>query len=186
MTKTAILLLAALAIPSVAQARPHHRPSHHSHHSHAHHHKHRVARLDANGNRVTNLVTVDTAAGISIRVAADFAASIGGFITDLVARGVHPGRIHCFAATGHARHSLHHSGHACDFDGSANRFEDMNRNRVSDLAAKWGLRDGCEFDDCGHIDAGFASFASARRIRARAHLHFVRAHRVHRRHLARR
>jgi hypothetical protein len=25
---------------------------------------------------------------------------------------------------------------------------------VGDLAAKWGLRDGCSFGDCGHIDDG--------------------------------
>lgn len=107
-------------------------------------------------------VTIPTAAGISVTVAADgFAERIAGFIGDLVGRGIRPSQIHClnFART-HVRHSLHYSGHACDFNGSANRFAPMNGHRVSDLARKWGLRDGCDFHDCGHIDAGLGRLLS--------------------------
>jgi hypothetical protein len=106
------------------------------------------------------LVTVNTAAGIPIRVASSVAHKFEGFIADLVARGIRPTRIHCAASGGHVRHSLHYWGGACDFNGSASRFPPMNHHKVADLATKWGLRDGCSFrirggvPDCGHIDAG--------------------------------
>lgn len=115
--------------------------------------------------RAADLVTIQTAAGISITVANDeFARRIAGFIGDLVASGRRPSRVHCYSwAASHVAHSLHHSGHACDFNGSASRWSRMNGHRVSPLARKWGLRDGCDFvvrrgrrrvPDCGHIDAG--------------------------------
>lgn len=118
--------------------------------------------------RAADLVTIQTAAGISITVANDeFARRIAGFIGDLVASGRRPSRVHCYSwAASHVAHSLHHSGHACDFNGSASRWPPMNGHRVSALVAKWGLFDGCNLTvtvgkgrharhvpDCGHIDA---------------------------------
>ena len=106
------------------------------------------------------LVTVSTAAGIPITVASSVADRFVGFIADLVATGARPSTIHCAAAGGHVRHSLHYWGGACDFNGSASRWAPMNHHRVADLARKWDLRDGCSFrirggvPDCGHIDAG--------------------------------
>lgn len=111
-----------------------------------------------------NLVKIPTAAGIEITVANDdFARRIAGFIADLVASGARPSQIHCYSwARSHVTHSLHHDGHACDFNGSASRWSPMNNGRVSRLAAKWGLFDGCKLTvsrgkrrvpDCGHIDA---------------------------------
>lgn len=127
------------------------------------------------------LVTIPTAAGINITVAHDFAAPMQGFIADLVASGVRPSQIHCYnLARTHVPGSLHFTGRACDFNGSANRFRPMNRHRVSAMAARHGLRDGCDFGDCGHIDAGLAyAHRGARRYAARRH-------HSHFRHLARR
>jgi hypothetical protein len=58
------------------------------------------------------------------------------------------------AATGHMPGSLHHTGHACDF-------AQTRRNRTVSLMyhagamiAAHGLRDGCTFGDCGHVDTG--------------------------------
>lgn len=102
------------------------------------------------------IVSVDTAAGIKIRVAADFAGPIKAVIADLVARGIKPKQIHCFATHGHVRGSRHYSGHACDFDfyrGCMGCSARWTRN-IGDIVAAHGLRNGCSFGDCGHIDDG--------------------------------
>lgn len=111
-----------------------------------------------------DLVTVSSAAG-PITVSRGIAYKMQGFVGDVVARGF-KGRVHCYARSGHIRHSLHYRGEACDF---AQR--GWNRTvhvmyRAGDLARKWGLRDGCSFRDCGHIDsgAGLRSYARATQI----------------------
>lgn len=117
---------------------------------------HRRARrpvLDGNGNPA--IVTVGTAAGIKIHVAPSFARPIEGFIADLKARGYVPKHIGCYSwGKSHVRHSLHHSGQACDFDQCGWGCAPRIMHHVADLARKWGLRDGCSFGDCGHIDSG--------------------------------
>ena len=102
------------------------------------------------------LVTVDTAAG-NIVVARSIADRMKGFIADVVGRGF-KGPVHCYSwSKSHVRNSLHHSGEACDFaqhwTAGGLRTHPVMR-RVGDLVAKWGLRDGCAFRDCGHIDGG--------------------------------
>lgn len=100
------------------------------------------------------LVTVPTAAGINIKVAKDVAAKFQGFIRDVVADGYRPKRIHCFSLSkSHVRHSAHKSGRACDFDQRGWGLTDRFMYHVRAIAEKWGLRDGCEFRDWGHIDA---------------------------------
>jgi hypothetical protein len=99
-------------------------------------------------------VTIDTAAGIAITVASEFAPKIQGFIADVVASGYHPKKIHCAAGGGHVAHSLHYVGRACDFDQRGWGLTARFMYHVSALAEKWGLRDGKEFADSGHIDDG--------------------------------
>jgi len=101
-----------------------------------------------------DLVTVPTAAGISITVAREFEPKITGFIAELVARGYRPQQIHCFANRGHVRGSLHYDGKACDFDQRGWGVTAKPMYHVASLATKWGLRDGGEFRDWGHIDMG--------------------------------
>jgi len=115
----------------------------------------RRATFDANSNRAKS-ITVPTAAGIDIVVAPSFAGPIAGFIADLKARGVQPRQIHCLAGGGHRPGSLHYRGEACDFDFYAKCMGCSARwtRHVADLASKWGLRNGCSFGDCGHIDSG--------------------------------
>jgi hypothetical protein len=110
--------------------------------------------VDANGTPA-RLVTVPTAAGIDITVASSFAPAIQGFIADAVAAGYKPRRIKCYSLSrAHVRHSLHKVGEACDFNQHGWNKTDRFMYRVRKLAAKWGLRDGCSFRDCGHIDVG--------------------------------
>ena len=129
-------------------------------HHHAYHHRarHHYRHSDMPQRHYAgNLITIQTAAGIPITVAADFAYKIRGFIGDLIAdTGYRPRDIHCFAATGHIPGSLHHIGKACDFDqtGWNRTARVMYSGRVTELAARWGLQSGCEFHsrrDCGHI-----------------------------------
>ena len=111
--------------------------------------------LDANGNRAGGIETVQSALG-PITVNSSFAPRIEGFIRDLRALGYHSS-VHCYASHGHVRHSLHYSGQACDFGQSARNVAPRIMYHVAHLARKWGLRDGCSFHDCGHIDAGHVS-----------------------------
>ncbi|MBI1202523.1 MAG: hypothetical protein GC182_08435 [Rhodopseudomonas sp.] len=94
----------------------------------------------------------DTAAG-PIVIACGLRRQMVGFIADVVARGF-KGRVHCFALGGHVRYSLHYRAEACDFAQRGWGKTVRPMYRVADLARKWGLRDGCTFRDCGHIDSG--------------------------------
>lgn len=128
--------------------------------------------LTHGGGYVGNLTTVATAAG-PITVNSGIAGRMRGFIGDVVNRGYH-GYVHCYAPTGHVRMSTHHSGGGCDFAQTGRNRTQRVMYRVADLADKWGLRDGCSFRDCGHIDGGSAYNAPAvggRRYAARHHRH---------------
>jgi len=120
----------------------------------------RRAPTDPNGTVTSRAashgyVTIATAAGIAVTVAPQFAAPIAGFIADLVARGYTPKKIHCLNySRSHVPGSLHFRGLACDFDQRGWGKTASAMYRVADLAQKWGLRDGGEFRDWGHIDMG--------------------------------
>ena len=83
----ALILCAVTALPAHAAHRHHHR-----HHHHAH------VGL-AGGSLRRGIVTVTTAAGISITVAADLASRFQGLIADFVSAGYRPRHIGCFALT---------------------------------------------------------------------------------------
>lgn len=118
--------------------------------------------------KASGIVTVPTAAGINIAIAAGAAGTFQGFIGDLVAQGYRPKQIHCFATKGHVRNSNHYRGMACDFDQSGWGKTAAPMYRVASLARKWGLRDGCTFRDCGHVDipVQYARHQPAKRIRS--------------------
>jgi len=98
-------------------------------------------------------------------VNAGHASQFIGAIADLVAAGFR-GHVNCFARGGHVRHSLHYTGEACDF-------AQLGRNVVAPgarimyhahaILARWGLRDGCSFHDCGHADTGRVFAATTHR-----------------------
>ena len=116
------------------------------------------------------LITVQSAAG-PITIAASFRDKIVPFIADVVARGFRGG-VHCFARGGHVRGSLHYSGNACDFAQTGWGRTRAPMYHVTDLTNKYGLRDGCSFRDCGHIDSG--DHLGGRYYAARSHRHHHR------------
>lgn len=132
-----------------------------------HHHDRHESQTAAH----RGLITVNTAAG-PVTVAPAFAPKISGFIEDVVARGF-SGRVKCFSLSkSHVPGSLHFSGNACDFAQRGWNKTDRPMYRVRDLAAKWGLRDGCSFrrSDCGHIDIGQALGRGFARRHRRSHV----------------
>jgi hypothetical protein len=66
-------------------------------------------------------------------------------------------------------HSRHYAGAACDIDQSGWGRTAGPMYHISALAAQYGLRDGCAFHDCGHVDDGQAlgarRYAHLRRTR---------------------
>jgi hypothetical protein len=94
-----------------------------------------------------------TAAG-PITVASHLAERFKALIDDFVAAGYKPRHIGCFASGGHVPNSRHYAGAACDFDqtgwGQTTRF----MYHAQAIIKKHGFRDGCSFNDCGHVDDG--------------------------------
>ncbi len=161
------LLLCAIAVPAKAKAahRHHHHHWHHWHHHYVAHYIRTVRHgqvdilppvisLGAGG-----ILTVPTAAGISITVAAHLASRFQALIADFVNAGYRPRRIGCFARGGHVPNSRHHVGAACDFDqrGWGKTVGFMYRAHA--IIARHGFRDGCSFGDCGHVDDGVSRYA---------------------------
>lgn len=158
-TSAVIGMLLCILMTATANAKPHKKHQHYrSHHS----------TSETSAAAARGMVTVPTAAGIAITVHPEMASKLQGFIADVVARGYHPRRIHCFAVGGHVGSSWHYSGRACDFDQGGGGTAPIMR-RVADLTKKWGLRNGCTFADCGHVDAGPAVSHSVAYYQARKH-----------------
>lgn len=88
-------------------------------------------------------VTVPTAAGIDIKVSADFAPKAQAAIAAAVAEGMRFRRINCFdLRRTHKALSNHKTGDACDTYPSI----------PARIVRAAGLRSGCDFADCPHID----------------------------------
>lgn len=101
------------------------------------------------------MVTIKVATGGQITVAPSFAPKIAAFIAELCGvRGYCPARINCYDYAGHVPNSQHYRGTGCDFEQTGWNKTDKPMYHLGGLAAKHGLRDGCSFRDCGHIDAG--------------------------------
>lgn len=169
---TAAIFLAA-TIPAEAGHRHHHHHHHHRqytehHHVHTAHHARRRAAQPSkrrqvharprhhNGAQVSHwggMVTVPTAAG-SITVASHLATRFQALIADFVAAGYKPRRIGCLAHGGHVPNSRHYAGAACDFDQRGWGLTTSFMYRARAIIAKHGFRDGCSFNDCGHVDDG--------------------------------
>jgi len=115
------------------------------------------------------LVTVHTAAGISITVAANLAARFQALIADFVAHGYRPRSIGCFAQSGHVPNSRHYAGAACDFDQRGWGMTAPFMYRARSIIASHGFRDGCSFSrpDCGHVDDGVGVGRRSRRYAQR-------------------
>lgn len=106
-------------------------------------------------------------------VAAAWEENFRGLFAEFLALGYDIGHPGCLSA-GHMRHSLHHSGRACDL------FDQVARNRTAlrqppptvqiEVARRHGLTAGCIWrnPDCGHFDvSGAGGYAMARLRRSR-------------------
>jgi hypothetical protein len=107
-----------------------------------------------------DLVRVQTDAG-PIVVARHVAARFRALIHDLVAAGYRPRHIGCFAPGGHVPQSYHYIGEACDFDQRGWGLTHPFMYRAGAIIRAHGFRDGCSFNDCGHVDT--ASHRGGRR-----------------------
>jgi hypothetical protein len=147
-----VILGILVIFTSTADARHYrHRYVHYVRHYTVQHHSYRVARTEAAPSG-GGLTTVMTAAGIHITVASAFAEKFTGFIADIVAAGYKPRDIGCYAQR--SQGGAHPLGAACDFDQGGRNATASFMYHVGALAAKNGLRDGCTFGDCGHIEDG--------------------------------
>ena len=162
----AIVFACVLVNPAFAY---HHR--HHAYHA-VHHRSHyvHVARHNSGLYVCNGCVVRDTLAGI-VAVSAANADRLVKVIDDLWHAGFR-GPVHCAAPYGtHVSHSLHYSGNACDFAqygwGKTHSAVMYHSGRI--IAAD-GLRDGCSFRDCGHVDTGFG-------LARRSHVHYAHHHR---------
>jgi len=108
------------------------------------------------------MVTVTTAAG-PITVASHLAGRFQALIADFVAAGYKPRRIGCLAHGGHVPNSRHYAGAACDFDQRGWGLTVPFMYRAHAIIARHGFRDGCSFNDCGHVDDGLAVHHAQRR-----------------------
>jgi hypothetical protein len=133
-----IMAVAAVAMSTVASSAE---AAKHRYHHPRHHH---VASVeDANGNLSRGLVTVPTAAGISITCSPGFASEASSLIATAVAHGIKFHRITCYSQAGtHVRGSNHRTGNAFDSHPSIPAY----------LVRQAGLRSGCDFHDCPHVD----------------------------------
>ncbi len=137
----------------------------------ARHRKVAIVRSAIVGRSRSGLVEVQTAAGIKIAVAGNNAWRFVGFVGDLVAlRSYRPRQIHCFATGGHVSNSNHYTGNACDVDQRGWGLTASTMYHVRDLTKKWGLRDGCTFRDCGHVDVPRNTAARRERLNLYASL----------------
>lgn len=109
-----------------------------------------LALLCVSNGAQAQLVTVSTKAG-PITVASSLANRFVGFINALPYT---PRHVSCFAKSGHVRHSRHYAGAACDVDQTGWGRTAGPMHHIGALAASFGLRDGCSFGDCGHVDDG--------------------------------
>ena len=137
---TLIVCTFALAAPAQAAAHKHHR----------HHHR----RVHIVAAPYGSLVREPLPDGQVITVARDFADRFTGFFAALFRLHERLPPVHCYAPTGHMRHSLHHWGGACDVGQTDRNKADRMMYHVGDLAKQFGLTDGCSWrnPDCGHVD----------------------------------
>lgn len=156
---TAVAIFLATSVPALAA----HRHHYHQHAAHLHH----VARAHASISAAAGfgIVTVPSAAG-SITVAGHLAPRWQALIADFVAAGYRPRRIGCFARGGHVPNSRHYAGAACDFDQRGWGLTVPFMYRAHAIILRHGFRDGCSFNDCGHVDDGLAGRQVRRARRA--------------------
>lgn len=115
------------------------------------------------------LVTVRTAAGLDITCSAGFAGPAAALIAAAVERGIRFRRITCYST---ARSHRHHRG-VCVSNHCSGEAFDSHPSIPAQLVRQHGLRSGCDFRDCPHVDnarnvGGIAFWNSVRHGRGTA------------------
>ena len=147
MTRMVLFAVAALAVFTSSQASAHGR--HHHRYWHHHHRNYANTSYASEGD----IGACNTRAG-TIVVAYSLCDKFQSLIAAFEAAGYHPSHVGCFARGGHVRNSRHYAGAACDFDQSGWGRTARFMYHAHEIIVAHGLRDGCEFRDCGHVDDG--------------------------------
>jgi len=172
----ALVLIACLP----AQARHYRHYSHHHARYHVHRHyaahgharhrayvSHAPARVNESSTSRRGGYAHVCVSGHCGTVAAYLAERFRGLFADFLALGYNIGSPGCLSS-GHMRHSLHHTGRACDL------FDQVARDRTAlhqppphvqiEVAARHGLTSGCAWRnrDCGHFDLSGVGAAGRR------------------------
>lgn len=167
----ALTVLVGLSAPAFAKHKHHpfHRSAAGASYSH-HHHRQAGGRYAGSGLYVcSGCVVRETKAG-RVAVSSANAERIVETINALYDAGFR-GSVHCAARPGtHVAGSLHYSGNACDMAQTGWGKTVAMMYHARSIISDHGMRDGCSFRDCGHIDMGFAL------ARRHYHVRYARAH----------
>lgn len=106
--------------------------------------------VDPNGN----MVQVMTVQGFKLTVHPAFAGKFTKFFALLEEHGFKPPKdmVGCYSRA-HKRGSNHAIGAACDIQTGWNRTASFMYKDAKPLIKQAGLYDGCDFGDCGHVEA---------------------------------
>lgn len=104
--------------------------------------------------RTSTLTTFIATSGYKLTVATHLVPRWNALITDFVAAGYRPRHVSCFSTGGHVPNSRHYYGAACDFDQRGWGLTVPFMYHAHKIIVKHGFRDGCDFNDCGHVDDG--------------------------------
>lgn len=108
-----------------------------------------------------NLVVAHTRLGHTYKVNQAHAHQFIGFVNELERTYGPIHHIGCYSRFGHVYMSQHHVGNACDIEQYGwGRTSYRAMYRLGWLPHKYGLRNGCSFGDCGHVDAGGPSWVN--------------------------
>jgi hypothetical protein len=115
-----------------------------------------------------------TAYGIGICVDPRYASNFQSFFESLKASGAKVTNIVC-QAYGHARGSNHDGGGACDVNQRRKNVTIPAMYHAGAMIRAAGLHDGCNFRDCGHIEAmtGLCNYGQCSQYSVRHHRRYA-------------
>jgi hypothetical protein len=106
--------------------------------------------------RGLSLSTFTAPSGHNLIVRTDLVPRWHALISDFIKAGYKPRHIGCYARGGHVPNSRHYAGAACDFDQTGWGQTVPFMYNAHAIIQKHGFRDGCDFNDCGHVDDGLS------------------------------
>jgi hypothetical protein len=122
--------------------------------------------------RTSTLTTFIATSGYKLTVATHLVPRWNALVADFVAAGYRPRHVSCFASGGHVPNSRHYYGAACDFDQYGWGLTVPFMYHAHRIIVKHGFRDGCDFNDCGHVDDGLPLYRRHNHHHQRHHNHY--------------